>query len=348
MIPDWKDFLCNAGAECDDGGVVHFGNPRREMSVALTGNSFADLSHYGLVSVHGEDAAEFLQAQFTNDLRAVDEQHSQLSGLCNAKGRLLADFRVFRHGDSYYLSLPASMTEPLISRLRMFILRSQVNIEEASDTFVHLGIAGPDVDGELGAAVGALPAAVDDVVSDHELIVIRVPGLHPSYELFASPEKATAIWDKLNVRCAPVGRDAWELQDIQAGVPVIYPQTSEAFVPQMVNLQLVDGVSFRKGCYPGQEVVARMQYLGKLKRRMYRCHAGGGDKPSPGDEIFRSDDDGQSVGKVVSAAPHPDGGFELLAVIQIDSAEGDASLQLGDSRGAALEIGHLPYPFPDE
>ncbi|HHO68805.1 MAG TPA: folate-binding protein [Gammaproteobacteria bacterium] len=348
MIPDWKDFLRNAGAEFDDLGVVHYGNPRRELSVALTGTAFADLSHYGLVSVHGEDAAEFLQAQFTNDLREVDESHSQFSGLCNAKGRLLADFRIFRHGDSYYLSLPVSMTETLLSRLRMFVLRSRVNLDEASDTFVHLGVAGPDAEEELAAAAGPLPADVDGMTADHDLIVIRVPGVHPSYELFTSVDKAMAIWDKLNVRCAPIGRDAWELQDIQAGVPVIYPQTSKAFVPQMVNLQLVDGVSFRKGCYPGQEVVARMQYLGKLKRRMYRCHVGGSRRPQPGDDIFRADDDSQSVGKVVSAAPHPDGGFELLAVIQIDSAEGGAALHVGDGQGPALEVGHLPYPFPDE
>lgn len=348
MNPDWKHFLQGAGAEFDEDGVAHFGNPRREQSIALTGTVFADLSHYGLVSIHGEDAPEFLQNQLTNDLRGVDGQHSQLSGLCNAKGRLIASFRVFRHGDSYYLSLPAAMAEPLINRLRLYVLRSRVNLEDATETFVHLGVAGPDAEEELGAALGELPEANGDVVQNQDLMIVRVPGLHASYEVFASLERARALWDKLNVRAAPVGRDGWELQDILAGVPVIYPGTSEAFVPQMVNLQLVEGVSFKKGCYPGQEVVARMQYLGKLKRRMYRCHSDSDQRPAPGEELFTADDGDQSIGKVVSAAPHPDGGFELLAVIQIDRAEAGAGLHLGAADGPIVEVGHLPYPFPGD
>ena len=119
MINDWKDFLLDAGAEFNDRGVVHYGNLRRELSVAITGNVFADLSHYGLISVHGDDAETFLQGQLTNDVGKVDEQHSQLSGICNPKGRLIASFRVFRRADSYYLCLPVDIIEPVISRLRM-------------------------------------------------------------------------------------------------------------------------------------------------------------------------------------------------------------------------------------
>jgi hypothetical protein len=129
---------------------------------------------------------------------------------------------------------------------------------------------------------------------------------------------------------------------------MIYALTSEAFVPQMINLQLIDGVSFKKGCYPGQEIVARMQYLGKLKRRMYRTMIDTDSAPQPGADIYCSSDPTQSAGKVVSAAAHPDGGYAALAVLHIGSAEGAADLHLGTPEGPRVTLEHLPYPFPTE
>jgi len=348
MINDWKTFLQKAGAEFDAAGVANYGNLRRELSVAITGNVFADLSHFGLIAIHGEDAGEFMQGQFTNDVHKVDEQHSQLSGLCNPKGRLLASFRLFRHGDSYYLCLPNTMIEDVINRLRLFVLRSKVTLEEASDTFVHLGLSGDEAESALQAFVGALPAAVGDVVSQDSQVILQVPGIHPSYELFTTTEQAETLWDQLNVRSAPIGAEAWRLLDILAGVPVIYPPTREAFVPQMVNLQLIDAVSFKKGCYTGQEIVARMQYLGKLKRRMYLARVVTDSAPQPGDALYTAADPDQSCGQLVAAALHPDGDYALLAVVQIASAEGDQALHLGAADGPPLALETLPYPFPSE
>jgi folate-binding protein YgfZ len=348
MINDWKTFLQKAGAEFDEAGVASFGNPPRELSIAITGNVFADLSHYGLIAVHGDDALEFMQGQFTNDVRKVDERHSQLGGLCNPKGRLLASFRLFRHGDSHYLCLPAEMVEGVINRLRMFILRSRVTLEEASDTFVHLGLSGEETRTVLQDFAGELPAEPGQVTSQDSQVIVAIPGIHPSYEVFTTVDQATALWDKLNVRSAPVGAEAWRLLDIQAGIPVIYSQTREAFVPQMINLQLIDGVSFKKGCYTGQEIVARMQYLGKLKRRMYRARVNVSAAPQPGDALFCASDPEQSCGQLVSVAGHPDGGCAVLAVIQISHAEGGESLHLGSLDGPPLRLEPLPYPFPDE
>jgi len=348
MINEWKAFLQTAGAEFNGSGVTSFGNSRRELSVAITGNVFADLSHYGLIAVHGKDAETFLQGQLTNDVRIVDAGHSQLTGLCNPKGRLLASFRLFRHGDSYYLCLPGDMVEGVLNRLRMFVLRSEVTLEESSDTFVHLGISGIDAAATLADFAGELPAAVGEVCAGDNQIVIQVPGIHPSYELFTTVEPASSLWDQLNVHSAPVGEEAWRLLDIQAGIPVIYPQTREAFVPQMINLQLVDGVSFKKGCYTGQEIVARMEYLGKLKRRMYRARVSADTPPRPGDEVFSGDDSRQNCGQLVSAAGHPDGDYAVLAVLQIASAEGEAGLHLGTADGPPLSLEALPYAFAEE
>ncbi|HHJ17195.1 MAG TPA: folate-binding protein [Gammaproteobacteria bacterium] len=347
MISDWKDFLSKAGAEFDEAGVAHYGNPRRELSVAITGNVFADLSHYGLISVHGEDAETFLQGQLTNDIRKVKDTHSQFSGMCNPKGRLLASFRIFHRGDSYYLCLPSSMLEGVINRLRMFVLRSRVTLEDASDTFVHLGISGTDAGEDLQKFAGRLPGNVNDVLQDDKLTIVCVPGIHPSYEVFTLPDTAMQLWDKLNVQSAPIGADAWQLLDILAGVPVISPETREDFVPQMVNLQLIDGVSFQKGCYTGQEIVARMQYLGKLKRRMYLARVQADARPAGGTEIFAAGNSEQGVGKVLSAAPHPDGDYALLVVLQIASAEAEDSLHLGGADGPPLALEALPYPFAE-
>ena len=348
MINEWKTFLQKAGAEFDEAGVASYGNPRRELSMALTGNVFADLSHYGLIAVHGDDAESFMQGLFTNDVRKVSPQHSQLSGMCNPKGRLLASFRVFRHGDSYYLCLPAEMIEDVIKRLRMYVLRAQVTLEEASDTFVHLGLSGEETRATLEAFAGALPDETGGATAQDSQVVLRVPGIYPSYELFTTTDQAVALWDKLNVRGAPVGAEAWRLLDIQAGIPTIYPGTREAFVPQMINLQLVDGVSFKKGCYTGQEIVARMQYLGKLKRRMYRARVSAGTPPQPGDALFTADDPGQSCGQLVSAALHPDGDYAVLAVIQINRADDPGQpLHLGGADGPELALETLPYPFPE-
>jgi len=346
MNSEWKDFLGKAGAEFGETCVSHYGNPRRELSIALTGNVFADLSHYGLISVHGDDAQTFLQGQFTNDLNQVDDQHSQFSGYCNPKGRLLASFRIFRRGDSYYLCLPGEMIDGLAGRLRMFVLRSDVTLDDASDTFVHLGVSGPEAEETLRDFAGELPQVMHGVTQQDHQLIVRVPGIHPSYEIFTDTEQAIELWNRLNVHCAPIGSDAWQLLDIQAGVPMICPETREAFVPQMVNLQLVDGLSFKKGCYPGQEIVARMQYLGKLKRRMYKARTDTEARPQPGADIFSAADESQPVGQLVSAAPHPDGGFSLLAVVQISSAENQEELHLGSTDGPVVELEHLPYPFP--
>jgi len=348
MIKEWKEFLQMAGAELDDSGVANFGNLRRELSVAITGNVFADLSHYGLIAVHGDDAETFLQGQLTNDVSKLDGTQTQLNGLCNPKGRLLASFRLFRYRDSFYLCLPADMVEGVINRLRMFVLRSQVTLEEAGDTFVHLGISGKDAAESLSEFAGSLPEAVDTQSAQDDLIILKVPGIHPSYEVFTTVAQATELWAKLNVRSAPVGAEAWRLLNIQAGVPVIYPETREAFVPQMANLQLVNGVSFKKGCYTGQEIVARMQYLGKLKRRMYAVRFTADEMPATGGEIFDEKTTDQSCGRLVSVARHPDGDYAALAVLQIGSAEDGRPLHLGSAGGPLLKLDKLPYPFPDE
>jgi folate-binding protein YgfZ len=346
MKADWKSFLAEAGAEFEGELVATYGNPVQELNVTLTGNVFADLSHCGLISVHGPDAHNFLQSQLSNDLRELGEDSSQLNSWCNAKGRMLVIFRVFMRRDSYYLRLPVEMVDEVIGRLQRYVLRQQVSVEDASNTFIGIGLCGPGAVEELRNATGAVPEDPDGVARTRDMTIIRVPGIHPRFEIYTVLDAVRHLWDMLNVRCAPVGLAAWKLLEIEAGLPTVYPATAEAFVPQMANLQLVGGVSFKKGCYPGQEVIARMQYLGKLKRRMYLGHVKTGTLPQPGDDLYGANDAEQPVGKIVDAQPHPDGGYAALAVIQIVSAD-DGDVHLGSADGPRFEFRDLPYAFAE-
>jgi folate-binding protein YgfZ len=349
MKPGWREFLKDAGAEFDDcDTVTHFGNPERELRVVTTGMTLCDLSHQGLISAYGDDTETFLQGQLSNDVREVSETHSQLSSYCTPKGRMLAILRLFKREETYYLRLPEALVEPVLKRMRMFVLRSQVTLEDATDALVRIGLSGPESDSELRTILGAIPEQPDDVLQHDDLTVLRVPGPHPRFEIAGELDAVENMWDRLNVRAAPVGASGWALLDILAGVPSVHAQTVEAFVPQMANMELVGGLSFKKGCYPGQEVVARSQYLGKLKRRMYLGRLETDTPPNPGDDVYDAhDESGQSAGKIVDAQPHPDGGYAALAVLQIASAE-TGDLRLGQGDGPVCTLETMPYPVPEK
>jgi len=345
MKQGWHAFLENRGAEFEEGVVIHFGNPERERRIVTAGEIIADLTHFGVIAVHGEDAQSFLQGQLTNDVRNVSEGMAQMSGLCSPKGRLLANFLIYKRGDSYYLRLPRSQVEPILKRLRMFVLMSKVTLEDVSDSLAHIGYAGAQAEKQLQELVPGLPVEPYGCVQSGELTVIRLMGVQPRFEIFGPLDAVISLWKSLDVRAAPVGAEVWELLDIRAGVPNITTETVDAFVPQMVNMQLIQGVSFKKGCYTGQEIVARMQYLGKLKRRMYLAHVNTDQVPVPGEDLFSGhSSSGQGTGKIVNAARAPEGGVDALAVIEISSLENDV-IHLSDGKGPELTFRDLPYAF---
>ena len=348
MKLEWKEFLQNAGAEFNEDCVASFGNPERERRIAHTGELFCDLSHFGIIAAYGEDATEFLQAQFTNDISQVDETHTQLSALCSPKGRMLCSFRIFRREQTYYLVLPYELLEAALSRLRMFVLRSRVTLEDASDALIGIGASGNKMVEQLANISGSLPQNVDDAIEFKDYTIIRVAGLTPRYEIYGLLEAMKKLWQALDVHATPVGADVWELLNIQAGIPVITAASIDAYVPQMANLHLVNGVSFTKGCYPGQEIVARMHYLGKLKRRMYRIGFDAREKPATGTPLVtESSTESQDIGTILSAQQSPDGKYEALAVIQTQDAE-NSKLKLGDASGPDVSVLELPYAFEDQ
>lgn len=349
MKPEWKAFLQNDGAEFSDGdSVASFGNPERERRVTTSGNVICDLSHYGLIAIYGEDAPSFLQSQFSNDIQLVDAQHSQLSSYCTPKGRMLANFQIFQRKETYLLRLPGTLLETILKRLQMYVLRSQVTLEDASASLVRIGVSGPDASSMLREALGfPVPEQINETSTQNDITVVKLSGCHPRYEVYGLLEPIQDLWNRLNVHCAPVGSDCWGLLNVLAGMPVIQPATSEAFVPQMANMELISGVSFKKGCYPGQEIVSRMQYLGNLKRRMYRIHITA-DQADPGDAII-SDEKGENtpVGQVVESYPDPNGGLAGLAVLQISATEASRKLRLKDNKSSKIKLETLPYSLTD-
>ena len=347
MNSEWQTFLNEAGAVFENGRLLHFGEPATEPEAAATTDILADLSHYGLIAVAGDDASEFLQNQFSNDVRQVDETHSQLSAHCTPKGRVMTNFRLFSRDGAYYLRMAKGLLEPALKKLRMYVLRSQVTLDDQSDVLARFGLSGPNAEALLSSALGEIPGEVDASATTDGVTAIRVAGPHARFELYGEPERLRALWTQLAEKARPVGEDAWQLLDIRVGIPTVVPETTEAFVPQMINLHAIDGLSFRKGCYPGQEVVARMQYLGKLKRRMYRGHVDSDQRPAPGTALYsEGSDSGQGAGKIVDARPAPQGGFDALAVIQISEVEAGQSLQGGGNAGPALQLEALPYDVP--
>ncbi len=343
MNSEWQQTLVQQGAHIDAGKVTDFGDPQTELAAAINGDIVCDLSHLSLIRASGDDCSTFLQGQFSNDVREVNDNHHQLSSYSSPKGRMLSLFRLFQRDESYYLSLPQSLLESTLKRLRMFVLMSKVSLEDVSEDLVRFGVSGPSADRLLREILGAVPIETDESLTQDEITMLRVPGPHPRFELHGPFATMQNLWQSLIQHSSRVGADGWDLLDVQAGLPSVYPETAEAFVPQMVNLQLVNGVSFKKGCYTGQEIVARMQYLGKLKRRMYRAHADTATRPTPGDELTSPNSaSGQGAGKVVKAAPSPNGGYEMLCVIEIVAAD-SGEIALAD--GASTKVTLLPLPY---
>ena len=339
----WHEFLTSQGAQFKNNTVQHFGNLDMERKAVGSQDIVCDLSHLGFIAVTGDDAQSFLQNQLSNDINQVSEQRSQLNAYCTAKGRALALFRVYQFHNNYYLQLPFERIEAILKRLQMFVLMSKVSLKDVSNEFFAFGVAGPNAAQLLQDITEAIPEQDDTCTSTESLLITKIRGQQSRYILAGEFVAISNAWKQLTERCVVCGNHAWSTLDIHAGVPQIYSENVEEFVPQMLNLHSIDGISFQKGCYPGQEVVARMHFLGKLKRRMYLAHADSEQAPRAGDLIFADEDQSeQGIGRVVQAEAAANGGFDLLAVLQIANAKSN-SIHLFKTNGPTITLNELPY-----
>jgi tRNA-modifying protein YgfZ len=342
MNSSWSEYLTAHGASFDRGVVASFGAPAAELAAARDAAVVCDLSALSLLQVTGPDAAAFLQGQFTNDVAALGPGQAQYGAWCSPKGRMLANFVIRRSGESTFeLLLPESLSEAIAKRLRMFVLRSRVTVADISNDSVRLGVGGPGAGDAVGTVLGPAPA-VGAVASSGDQLVVALPG--PRYVITVAPDTAASCWERLTSVCRPAGFTVWQWLTLCAGVPVITSPTSDLFVPQAANWDVLGGISFQKGCYAGQEIVARTQYLGRLKERLALAHLDGAP-PAPGERLYSAAFGEQACGTIVNAAAAPAGGSDMLAVLQL-AAAASGDVHLGAPGGAALRLVQLPYEVP--
>ena len=322
-ITEWQHDLAASGARIDDGGVItDFGDPAGEGRAAHEAAVVVPLTDSGLITASGPDAAEFLNSQFTSDVSLVSPQHAQYTGYCNPKGRLLATMLLFSEGDEFWLSLPAELATPIGQRLQKYVMRAKVKLGVSSADLALFGVSGPKAAAALTATLARPAAQSFAAIQEDADIVITLPG--DRYLVVCQADQASATWQTLSGKMRPAGSNWWQLQTIRAGIATVTSTTQEAFVPQMLALDAYGAVSFEKGCYPGQEIVARMHYLGDLKRRLYYGH--GKQSFVAGDQIVEAGDD-KTVGTVVNAAANGSSGHDVLAVLQRDSIKTDTQLR---------------------
>lgn len=286
------------------------------------------LTRFGLLRFSGPDAVSFLHGQLTCDVAALKTGMSSYGGYCSPKGRLLATFLLWTDEDGCWMLLPAERVEPIRKRLSMYILRAKVKVEDMSESLACAGIAGSGIAEQLAACGGTMPGSLHRVAVTNGLRVVRV-----------AAERCLLVMPRERSTSLAAGDDFWTALDIAAGIPFIVDATQEEFVPQMVNLDLIGALSYSKGCYPGQEIVARTHYLGRLKQRMFRGRLAAPARA--GDRLYCAELGEQAAGTIVCSAA-VDGGHEVLAVLQLAQAT-PGNFRLGATDGPPLALLDLPY-----
>ena len=296
-------------------------------------NGVARLTHLGVIRVEGVDAAHFLQSQLTQDIASLGPSQARLAAYCNAKGRMLASFYALQRGPTEILLVCSlDLLADTVKRMSMFVLRAKVRLRDVSADFALYGLAGDAI-----TSIAGENAPTWSKLDIGAASVVILPG---------ADSVARGLWVAAATETPPTGlslsQQVWLWGEVRSGIAMISTPIVDTFVPQMLNYESVGGVSFKKGCYPGQEVVARSQFRGTLKRRAYLAHSD--ERMSAGDELFQILDETQPCGSVAQAAKSPEGGFDAIVSMQI-AAAGSAGLRLRGVDGPALSVALPPYPL---
>lgn len=347
MENNWTTTLQQAGAvlAAEQSTILHYGNPAAELEAARHGNIVSDLAHYRLVRFNGEDTQQFLSNLLSSDVRKLQPGECQYSTFSTPKGRMLASMLIIRTPVDYLVLMPAEIAEAMQRKLSMYILRSKVKASSQGKEEILLGIAGPAATQTLSECFGVNTASTMQATMHGDSLLINLD--QQCWIALTSPVKAVEIFDTLRQHSfVAVGSKAWDWRWLQRGFAWIYSETQEQFVAQMANMECIGAVSFSKGCYPGQEIVARTQYLGKLKRRMSLVHIDADiDTAKRGTPLYSSELPGQAIGMIADVAIAPEGGVDALAVVQ--SSCWEHGVMLGSEAGPLLQVKPLPYAVVD-
>lgn len=347
-LSSWTHFIAQQGVDLDAAA------PRIDDTSI---NWLMPLTDQVLISLEGPDSEKFLQGQLSSDVDKLNPQLSQIGANCTPKGMVMAVFRLFQlAAGSVLLRLPQAVAEPALANLNKYAVFSNTELSLADQNWVGLGLIGADAEAllsqlEIDAPTELNQQRLHSLGPDQPLIVVRVAGEQPRFEIWCPADQAQSLWLQLAPECSLASSQLWQAAEVKAGLVQLNPDSIDSFIPQMLNLQAVDGISFNKGCYTGQEVVARLQFRGKLKKLMYSAtvntDALNGQPVKPGDSLFTAA--GRSVGKVLRSVVEADQTL-LQAVISKSAADaGELHLQNVESEeGATVSLLPLPYPIDPE
>ena len=354
LSPIWSDFLTSQNAQFDDTGkICSFGQPELERYLVKNGPIVTSLTEQALIKVAGSEAFTFLQAQLTSDLAEVSDNKAQFSAYCDPQGQVLANFLVFKYQGDYYLNFDGSLREAILKRLTMFVLRSDVQLTEVSDELIQIGFAGEfadlDIQRRLSTKVKEVfESGLAELEGIEDVLVIKVPGPYHRYALFGPAEQMIQAWKRIRDNSDVTNNYDWRLLNIAAGVPEVTAATSAQFIAQFFNLDKFDAINFKKGCFPGQEIIARIHYRGKVTKRMLRLHLDEDLTLNAGDTLTLKDNADKSYKlTIVSANPDVLSGTLCLAIAtlkSLESAEGDLMTESG--KEAIIEP--LPYSITED
>ncbi len=329
MNPDWQIFLSTQAVSVNEG--------------TATQEFISDLSHLSIIEITGQDAVEFLNGQFTINIKQLAKNHLQFSAWCNPKGQVKTTFFIYRHKTGFNILLPAELKDSFLKQLQMYIMRANVKLIDKSDVLVRVGIQ-TNNNKLLAESTGSLPEQEGGITIQnglHCLHTFSSENNSQRYIFIGSIEKLTNLWQEFLRHSTAMDTATWKLLDIQAGYPWLSQQTTEKLLPQMLNLDLIDGLDYQKGCYPGQEIIARLHFRGQLKRSLYLATCSVDVRPEIADRLYANDHE-NSIGIVINAQVYEDK-YYLLAVIEKELIENHLSLH--EPNGAALTIQTLPYKY---
>jgi len=335
MQKTWQAFLQELGATIKDDGEINFNNPDPGLGNITETPLISPLSGFALLAISGNDRHSYLHGQFINDLNLIEKPAAQLSGWCNPKGQLITNFLIINTGTSYLLMFKEDIKEFVQKRLSMFVMRSDVTIKDISESSPMVGLANSN---DLSSLAPDIPTNPGAILAIAGLIIICLPDSSGRYLIIGSIEALINKLSELNNSLTMTDSSVWNLLDILAGLGWITSTTKEQFLPQMLNLDALKGLSYQKGCYTGQEVIARLHYRGKVKKRLHLIKSksqllvGGHLNP---------EQSGNNVGTIINSAMHPDECCYALAVIEMDNTHD--KLFFDHQTNKKIKIIELPY-----
>ncbi len=341
---EWITFLGNQNLLLEEQqGELRLGRNTKD-TYKNAPSTIVPLVHQAVLSVEGKDSEKFLQGQLSCDISTVSEQKSCLGSACSPQGRVYSSFRIMRMpesgADGFLLRMRAGITEQTLETLNKYIVFFKSEIGNADDRYVGIGLFGKNSESLLSNLFGQVPENDNDMIFIEETIVVRIPGSCPRFECWSTPERAQKNWTKLSANAVVGSSNDWLLEDIKSGLGEISAATTDLFIPQMLNFQAVGAISFDKGCYTGQEIVARTQYRGKSKRLMVRLLITGAPLLEAGAHLNNPQD--KNIATVVSASPSGKNSQQVLAVILEDAAENLREISL---QGTCFSVEQQSLPY---